>query len=124
MLQPRFQDLRGRRIGVQLGTTGEMAARLVQNGEVVSYDAIGAAWIDLRNGRVDAVIADLPTALLVSRKHPEIRIVGEPLTRESYGIALRKEDRKLKERIDGILERLEEDGTLPALRRRWGLELP
>ncbi|MBD3161843.1 MAG: transporter substrate-binding domain-containing protein [Candidatus Eisenbacteria bacterium] len=117
-----FDDLRGRRIGVQLGTTGERTAQRVPNAEVVSFDAIGAAWIDLRNGRLDAVLTDTPTALVFCRRHPEIRIVGDPVAREWYGIAFRREDRGLKEEIDRILERLEEDGTLRELRLRYGMD--
>ncbi|HUU45292.1 MAG TPA: transporter substrate-binding domain-containing protein, partial [Acidobacteriota bacterium] len=61
-------DLRGRRIGVQLGTTGERRARLVPDAEVVSFENIGAAFIDMENGHLDAVINDIPTAELIIRR--------------------------------------------------------
>lgn len=118
------EDLVGRSVGVQLGTTGERIAGTLHAASVVSFDAIGAAFLDLRMGRVDAVIADTPTAALFSGKYPEVRTVGEPITRESYGIALRKKDTALKKEIDGALRRLDETGDLRALRSRWGLEVP
>jgi len=58
---------------------------------VVSFDAIGAAFLDLRigpSGRRPRGYS--PTAALFSSKYSEIRTVGDPITRESYGIALRK----------------------------------
>lgn len=118
------EDLKGRRIGVQLGTTGEIAAKRVAYAEVISFDAIGAALIDLRNGRLDAVIADTPTTALFTREHTEIRIVGEPITRESYGIAFRIQDADLKKAVDEILDEFEESGRMEELRGRWGLEVP
>ena len=117
-------DLVGKRLGVQLGTTGEREAHRIRAAEVVSFDAIGAAFIDLRNGRLDAVIADTPTVALFAKDHPEIRLVGEPITRESYGIAFRKEDAKLKAAVDDALDDLQRGGTIQSLRRRWGLEVP
>lgn len=117
-------DLPGHRLGVQLGTTGERMAKDVEHAEVVSFDAIGAAFLDLRIGRLDAVIADTPTAALFAREHPEVRVVGEPITRESYGIAFRTQDESLKKAIDSALGDLEGDGRIRELRRRWALEAP
>lgn len=115
-------DLTGRRIGVQLGTTGERLAQKIAQAEVVSFDAIGAAFLDLRIGRLDAVIADTPTAALFTRQHGDVHLVGPPITRESYGIALRKGDAPLKKAVDGILVDLERSGKLLELKRRWKLE--
>lgn len=119
-----LQQLKGKRIGVQLGTTGERTARDVPHAQVVSFDAIGAAFLDLRNGRLDAVIADTPTAMLFARSHPEIRLVGAPITRESYGIAMRRPDDRLKQAIDAAIAELEESGRTAILRGLWGLEGP
>jgi polar amino acid transport system substrate-binding protein len=116
------EDLRGKAIGVQLGTTGERIAGTLSAGSVVSFDAIGAAFLDLRIGRLDAVIADTPTARLFAGRYPEVRTVGEAITRESYGIAMRRQDEELKKEMDAALKRLGEQGTLRGLRARWGLE--
>jgi len=117
-------DLAGKKIGVQLGTTGEREARHVAKAEIVSFDAISAAFIDLVNGRLDAVIADTPTTALFARDHPEIAIAGAPITRESYGIAMRKADADLKAAIDAALNDLDRDGTVQALREKWKLPSP
>ena len=117
-------ELEGQRIGVQLGTTGERAAHRVPKAKVVSFDQISTALIDLRNGNLDAVIVDTPTGVLFSREHPEIQPVGEPITKESYGIAFRQEDARLKEAVDAALSALAEEGRIGDLRRAWGLGTP
>lgn len=117
-------DLMGRRIGVQLGTTGEMEAQRISGAQVIAFDAIGAAFIDLARGGVDAVIADTPTARLFAREHPEVQAAGKAITTESYGIAVRRSDAALKGEIDRALAGLSGDGTIVRLRGRWGLETP
>ncbi|MDM7915291.1 MAG: basic amino acid ABC transporter substrate-binding protein [Candidatus Eisenbacteria bacterium] len=118
------EELRGKRIGVQLGTTGERTAKTIAEASVVSFDAIGAAFLDLRNGHLDAVIADTPTARLFASDHPDIRLTGEPITRESYGIAMRKTDPDLAAAIDAALEAMEREGKIAALREAWKLPAP
>lgn len=117
-------DLPGRRLGVQLGTTGERLAQKIEHAEVVSFDAIGAAFLDLRIGRLDAVISDTPTATLFARDHPEVKMVGEPITRESYGIAFRKQDASLKKAVDSALKDMGRSGKIKEMRTRWALEAP
>jgi len=53
-------DLTGRRVGVQLGTTGELMAKGMEGWQVFSYDNIGTAFIDMANGNLDAVLNDFP----------------------------------------------------------------
>lgn len=55
-------DLKGKKIGAQIGTTGHFAAQRVEAAEPKSYDEIGLAVEDLYNGALDAVICDNPVA--------------------------------------------------------------
>ncbi|MBK8229269.1 MAG: basic amino acid ABC transporter substrate-binding protein [Candidatus Eisenbacteria bacterium] len=112
--------LSGRKIGVQLGTTGEMEARKVAGAEVVSFDAIGNAFRDLENGNVAAVIADTPTARIFQREHRSIKLVGQALTHEEYGIAIRLEDASLKAALDRGIDALRTGGELGRLEIQWG----
>lgn len=115
-----IQDLHGKRIGVQLATTGEIEAKKIPEAKITSFDVIGNAFRDLENGNVDAVIADTPTARIVQRQHGTIQLVGEPLTHEEYGIACRKEDLDLKGALDQGIAALRESGELRALEQKWG----
>lgn len=113
-------SLRGKKIGVQLGTTGELEAKKVPEAEVVSFDAIGNAFRDLENGNVAAVIADTPTARIFQREHGTIKLVGEALTHEEYGIAVRLEDAPLKAALDRGIDGLRANGELGRLEVQWG----
>ncbi len=117
-----FEGLVRRKIGVQLGTTGELEAEKAIGAQVVSFDAIGNAFRDLENRNVDAVIADTPTARLFQREHGSIRIVGAPLTNEEYGIALRSSDATLKAAFDRELAAMQQSGELSKLLEKWGFE--
>ncbi|MCA9728901.1 MAG: basic amino acid ABC transporter substrate-binding protein [Candidatus Eisenbacteria bacterium] len=113
-------DLAGKRLGVQLATTGEMEAKKIPGASITSFDAIGGAFRDLENGNVGAVIADTPTARIFQREHGTIRLVGEPLTHEEYGIATRLDDPELKQAFDSGITELRRSGQLESLERKWG----
>ncbi len=55
-----IEDLKGKRIAVQIGTTGAMEAAKVPNAEIVTFDSPAIALQELVNGKVDAVINDRP----------------------------------------------------------------
>jgi ABC-type amino acid transport substrate-binding protein len=114
-------DLRGKRVGCQLGTTGELEAKKILEADVVSFDAIGAAFRDLENGNLDAAIADTPTARIFIRDHPTIRLAGEPLTREEFGMAMRMGDLELVSVVDRALDELRGGGEMQRIEEAWGV---
>jgi polar amino acid transport system substrate-binding protein len=85
-----LEDLQGKVIAVQLGTTGNRAAEKIAKATVKTFPSIEPAFLELLAGRADAVINDDPTTVLYMREHRGIRIVGKPFTEEKYGIAVRK----------------------------------
>jgi polar amino acid transport system substrate-binding protein len=117
-------DLAGLRIGCQLGTTGEMEAKKIPGAKVVSFDAIGAAFRDLENRNLDAVIADIPTAGIFAHDHPTIRLAGEPITREEFGFAVRLADADLAQALDRALTSLRASGEMQKIADAWGVTLP
>jgi len=112
-------DLKGLRVGVQLGTTGERMAKSFSGVSVFSYDNIGAAFIDMQNGNIDAVLNDLPTTLEYIRRRGDAKIVGDLLSREYYGIAVRKDDAELLKRIDSALVKIDNNGEYERIRKAW-----
>ena len=112
-------DLENKRIGTQLGTTGEMLAKQVPGAEVISFDNISAAFIDMENGKLDAILNDKPTSQMIIRVRRSAKLVGPLLTKEAYGIAVRQGDKKLLEGINLALQQLKEEGVLEELNRKW-----
>ncbi len=113
-----FADLKGKKIGAQLGTTGEKLARTVSGADVVSFDAISAAFIDLENGQLDAIVNDRPVSARFVALKKTARLLDTTLTLENYGIALRKRDPRL-EQFNSALTELETSGSLRALEGKW-----
>ena len=107
-------DLAGRRIGVQLGTTGAEAARdIPDTASVRDFQTAPEAFQALANGDVDAVVNDLPVSESIVANNPELNlyILPDPFTLEYYGIAIRKECTDLLEVINAGLADIIADGT-------------
>jgi polar amino acid transport system substrate-binding protein len=118
-LTKTVDDLRGRRVGVQRGATGERLAMALSEVEVFGYDSIEAAFVDLQEGRLDAVINDEPTSQLYIAQHPDIRHIGAVLSSEQYGVAFRKTDAWLQKLFNQGLARFVASNEAGALRRRY-----
>jgi His/Glu/Gln/Arg/opine family amino acid ABC transporter permease subunit len=114
-----FDDLKGKRIGAQLGTTGEMLAKKIPDATVRSFDNIGEAFRDMANGNLDAIVNDKPVSQRIIMTRGKARLVGPILTTESYGIAMRKGETRLKSAIDIALSELRESGAYGRINEKW-----
>jgi polar amino acid transport system substrate-binding protein len=113
-------DLAGKVVGVQLGTTGEEAAKKIEGAQVKNYDEVSQAFLDLMNGQIDAVIADNPLALGYVGQNPDkIKIVGEPFTDEFYGIAVCKTNTDLLDKLNKALAQVKAEGVIEQLSQKW-----
>lgn len=113
-------DLAGKTVAAQLGTTGEIEARKIENVNYKPYDTYDLAFLDLANGQVDAVIADYPTALgFIGQNADKLKTVGEVFTEESYGIAICKNRADLLEPINTALKALKDEGKIAELEQAW-----
>ncbi|HIK56144.1 MAG TPA: basic amino acid ABC transporter substrate-binding protein [Synechococcales cyanobacterium M55_K2018_004] len=99
-----FESLNGKRIAVQIGTTGEQEARKVPGADVRTFDNAPLALQELANGNVDAVINDAPVTLyaLKSGQVNGLKVVGQLLTEEYYGMATPKGSPNLERLNSGL----------------------
>jgi polar amino acid transport system substrate-binding protein len=112
-------DLPGRVVGVQLGTTGDILATQL-GANVKAYDDIGLAFQDLMNGQIEAVVADNPLAIgYVGKNADKIKTVGDVFTDESYGIAVCKNKPELVEKINQGLQAVQNEGLIEELVDKW-----
>lgn len=114
------------KIGVQLGTTGEMEGKKIAakvGATVKSYEDITLAFQDLTLGRVDVVINDAPISAdyVASNPNAKLKLVGKVFTEEFYGIGVRPEDKALLDKINASLKKLKDTGKLLELQKKWGL---
>ncbi len=118
------KDLEGKVVGVQLGTTGEFfAEKLLREGihfKLKRYKTTPDALMDLKDGRLDAVIIDNGIAMWMAKKCPEdYKVINERLTHELYGIAVAKDNPGLLKAINKALKEVMEDGTYEKIYEKW-----
>jgi polar amino acid transport system substrate-binding protein len=106
------EDLAGKRVGVQLGTTGDIWLTDETEAEVVRYDENTLAFQALANGDVDAAVADGPTAADIIKANPEMNLtlVEGVYTEEQYGIAVNPDRQDLLAAINAGLAAVKESG--------------
>jgi polar amino acid transport system substrate-binding protein len=78
-------------------------------------------YLDLKNGRLDAVLLDTPIALYYAKPDPKLKFVGPPLGKGYYAIGFRKTDGALADQFDAALMRLWDNGTLRRIYEKWDL---
>ena len=98
----KASDLQGKKIGVQLGTTGH--SYCVDKYNTVTYNSLIDATMDLINNQVDAVVVDyLPAKRQAGKNKDSIKMLDELLFSEEYCIALPKGNEKLKGVVNEVL---------------------
>ena len=99
-------DLAGKNIGVQLGTTGDIYADDIEDANVERYNKGFEAVQALLQDKVDAVIIDNEPAKVFVEQNEGIKIVDEAFTYEEYAIAVKKSDTKAFHQIfpSGLLD--------------------
>ena len=119
-------DLWGKKIGVQLGTTGATYAEDYENAEkaaeagvtdlatVERYNKGADAVLALTQNKVDCVIIDNEPAKKFVEKNPGLAILDEPFAVEEYAMALKKGS-ELKDKINTALAELKADGKIEAI---------
>lgn len=112
-------DLEGKKIGVQMGTTGAALADDVKDATVEKYNKGVDAVQALKQGKIDAVIIDSEPAKVFTEKNDDLKILEEDFAVEDYAIAVAKDNTKLRDEINGALNELKKDGTLEKITSNW-----
>lgn len=110
-------DLPGKKIGVQLGTTGDLeASKYEEEGATVErYSKGSEAILALKGGQVDCVIIDSQPAAKFVEQNDDLKILDDPFIEEEYAICLKKGNDELLEKINGALQELKDEGTLDSI---------
>lgn len=108
-----FDDLKGKKIGVVIGYTGEMVVKDMykDTSEIISYEATGQAVMAVSAGKVDAVVLDMEPAKKYAANNAGLAVLDTALAEEEYSIALPKESTALLDEINKALNTLKENGT-------------
>ncbi len=116
-------DLSGKRIGVQLGTTGDLyCTDYEKDGSetvVERYNKGADAIQALRQGKIDCVVIDEQPAIKFVEQNDGIRILDEEFTNEDYAFVLSKDNTTLLDQINQALDELKADGTIDNIEKNW-----
>lgn len=120
-----LEDLQGKTVGAQIGTTGYFAIQKVSGVNARSYDEIGLAMQDLYNGRIDGVVCDDPVAAQYALNEPRFAerlhlvTVIESDEPEYYGIAVRKGNEEVLDLINKGIQAVKDKGLEDELKQKW-----
>lgn len=115
------KDLEGKRIAVQIGTTGEKKARSIKDAKVTAFNTNTEAAMELKNKGVDAVINDSPVVgyYLAQGGNATAMTVGEVMEAEQYGLAVKKGNDKLAGDVNKALTELKKNGEYDKIYKTW-----
>ena len=85
-------DLEGKKIGVQLGTTGDTLATDIKDATVERYNKGTDAVLALKQGKVDCVVIDSEPAKKFVEKNDDLDIIEDVFEKEEYAICLSKDN--------------------------------
>lgn len=106
-------DLAGKKIGVQLSTTGDIYATDDFGAEMVTqYNKATDCVLGLKNGDVDAVIIDNAPAQTFVAENDTLKLLETEYANEDYAICVKKGNTQLLDKINGALNELTADGTV------------
>lgn len=113
-------DLKNKRVGVQMGTTGETALEKIGINPK-KYKTNPDALNDLLNGGLDAVVADSPTILWFKKQNPDknIETVKGDFENEYYGIAFKLDNKALADKVNASIQKLIDNGTYSQIYKKW-----
>ena len=109
-----LDDLPGKTIGVQLGTTGDIFASdyEAEGSTIERYNKGADAVQALKQGKIDCVIIDAQPAQAFVEKNDDLTILEEDFAVEDYAICVSKDRSDLTEAMNGALAELKADGVL------------
>lgn len=125
-----FANMKDKKLGLQNGSSGqtlfEQQPRVLKNivagKTAVLYDNFNTAFLDLQAGRTQGVLGDSIYAgyYIRQQKDPSAyQITTGGFSGETFAIGMRKQDTKLKQRLDQALDELRRDGTIARLSQKW-----
>lgn len=110
-----FADLEGAKVGVQLGSTQEKIAKTeIPNVNLKQLSNINNLILELKAGKVDAIVMEKPVAEMAVKSNPELA-VGKPIYEEQTGgnaVGIAKNNPQLLAKVNEVITELNESGKM------------
>lgn len=110
------EDLAGKNIGVQSGTTGDTWVTDNATGaKIVRMNSGMDCALDLKNGAIDAIVLDELPAKAIVEKNDDLKILDIKFAKEKYAIAVKKGNTELIDKINKTIAEMKENGEYEEL---------
>lgn len=110
-----FKDLEGAKVGAQIGSTQEQIAKSeIPNADLQLLNNVNNLILELKSGKVDAVIMEKPVAEMAVKSNPELA-VGEPTYEDTTGgnaVGMAKNNPELLAKVNEVIKELNESGKI------------
>ncbi|SHK55397.1 transporter substrate-binding domain-containing protein [Desulforamulus aeronauticus] len=121
----KFSDLAGKNVAVQAGTYAQMFVEQQSSAKLSSFDTIEQTLTELKNGQVDAVICDFPSAVAYLRaNNQDVKLLAERISPEEMGIAVAQNNPELLGKINSGLQKIIASGEYAEICQKWFGDLP
>ena len=108
-----FDDIKNKKIAVQLGTVADLyVEENYKKATVVSHKKYLSAVEDVKTGKADCIIMDELPAKAIVAENDNLKILDGVLFQDKYGMIVKKGNDELKDQINKVLERMVNDGTI------------
>ncbi|WP_428945671.1 glutamine ABC transporter substrate-binding protein GlnH [Pantoea sp. FN060301] len=117
-----IDDLDGKVVAVKSGTGSvDYAKEHIKSKNLRQFPNIDNAYMELGTNRADAVLHDTPNILyfINTAGKGQFKAVGDSLEAQQYGIAFPKGSTELREKVNGALKTLRENGTYNTIYKKW-----
>jgi glutamine transport system substrate-binding protein len=117
-----INDLNGKVVAVKSGTGSvDYAKTHIKTKDLRQFPNIDNAYMELGTNRADAVLHDTPNILyfINTAGRGQFKAVGDSIEAQQYGIALPKGSDDLREKINGALKTLRDNGTYNTIYKKW-----
>ena len=111
-----FEDIKNKKIAVQLGTVADLyVEENYKNAIIGSHKKYLSAVEDVKTGKADCIIMDELPAKAIVAENDNLKILDGVLFQDKYGMIVKKGNDELKEQINKVLERMINDGIIDEL---------
>ena len=118
-----FADLKGKRLAVQIGTTGAEYAKGVEGAKVSAFNTTSEAFMDLNAKNSHAVILDRPVLAYFLKTKPKVakqlQLSDEVADAENFGFAVKKGNTELLNKLNAALDEMKKSGEFDKIHGKW-----
>jgi polar amino acid transport system substrate-binding protein len=119
-----LSELVGKKVGTLAATAAERILLETPGIEIVRYDDNTRPYDELVTGRLDAVLLDLPLAVVYGKPKKELKFAGVPFAEGFYAGAFRQNDKATRDQVSKALEDMIKDGSLRKILAKYELDGP